>query len=166
MNFARLKWSGSVLVAVLCCAGLAKSQINPMVKASEDIAVVVNAANVYDNLSIEDLRKILLGERRFWKGNMQVSLVLRQQGARERDHVLAVLLKMTDADFERHWQAKIFRGEATGPPLAVPSNGMASEYVVDTPGAISFVIGKNLRPDLKVLRIDGKLPGEPGYPLK
>lgn len=166
MNFVGLTYRCIVLVVVLYCAGIASSQINPTVKASDDIAVVVNAANINDNLSIEDLRKILLGERRFWKGNVQVSLVLRQEGAWERDRVLAVLLRMTDADFARHWQAKIFRGEATGPPLAVPSNGMATEYVADTPGAISFIVGKNLRADLKVLRINGKLPGEAGYPLK
>jgi len=83
----------------------------------------VNAKNIYDKLSLADLRKILLGERRFWQGNVQVSLVLREQGTRERDHVLAVLLKMTNADFERHWQAKMFRGESSALPLTVPSNG-------------------------------------------
>jgi len=34
------------------------------------------------------------------------------------------------------------------------------------PGGITFVAGKNLRPDLKVLKIDGKLPGQAGYALK
>ncbi|HKR97837.1 MAG TPA: hypothetical protein VJW55_20835, partial [Candidatus Angelobacter sp.] len=83
-----------------------------------------------------------------------------------RERVLIDLLKMTEADFEKYWQAMIFRGEATSPPLAVPSNGMATEFVADTPGAITFIAGKNLRPDLKVLRIDGKLPGDLGYALK
>jgi ABC-type phosphate transport system substrate-binding protein len=157
----------TILVALLLCCGMqAGSQIAPTVKASNDIAVVVNANNAYDRLSPEDLRKILLGERRFWRGNVQVALILRQQGVRERDQVLEVLLKMSNADFEKLWQAKMFRGEASSLPLAVPSNGMVSEYVADTPGAISFVVGKNLRPDLKVLKIDGKLPGEPGYLIK
>jgi ABC-type phosphate transport system substrate-binding protein len=154
------------LIAVLCCAGPARSQVDARVKASEDIAVVVNPANAYTSLSAADLRKILLGERKFWKSNVPVSLVLRQEGAWEREHILATLLRMTDADFEQHWQALIFRGEASAPPLAVPSNGMATEYVADTPGAISFIVGKNLRSDLKVLRIDGKLPGDSDYPLR
>jgi ABC-type phosphate transport system substrate-binding protein len=142
------------------------SQIAPAIKASNDIAVVVNANNPFNTLTSEDLRKILLGERRFWKGNVQVALILRQEGVPERDRVLQDILKMSNADFERIWQAKMFRGEASALPLAVPSNGMVSEYVADTPGAISFVVGKNLPPDLKVLKIDGKLPGEPGYLIK
>lgn len=154
------------LLAAFCSYGEVTPQIDASVKASSDIAVVVNTKNIYDGLTSEELRKILLGERRFWKGNVQVSLVLRQKGARERDQVLAVLLRMNNVDFERHWQAKVFRGEASDVPLAVPSNGLAAEYVVDVPGAISFIIGRNLREDVKVLKVDGKLPGEPGYLLK
>jgi ABC-type phosphate transport system substrate-binding protein len=165
MNLAR-STSCLILLAVLCSSIEAGSQVSPAVKTSEDIAVVVNAKNTSDNLSLEDLRKILLGERRFWQGSVQVSLVLREPGTRERDHVLAVLLKMSNADFERHWQAKIFRGEVSTAPLAVPSNGMASQFVYDTPGGITFVAGKNLRADSKVLKIDGKLPGEKGYSLR
>jgi hypothetical protein len=43
---------------------------------------------------------------------------------------------------------------------------LVSQYVFDTPGGITFIAGKNLRPDLKVLKIDGRLPGDPQYPLK
>jgi hypothetical protein len=43
---------------------------------------------------------------------------------------------------------------------------MASQVVRDNAGGVTFVAGKNLSPDLKVLKIDGKLPGEAGYPLK
>lgn len=154
-------------MALFLCWGMrAGTQIDPTVKASDDIVVIVNANNGYNKLSSEDLRKILLGERMFWIGNFRVALVLRQQGVRERGQVLEVLLKMSNADSERLWQAKMFRGETSSLPLAVPSNGMVTEYVADTPGAISFVAGKNLRPDLRVLKIDGKFSGEPGYLIK
>lgn len=167
MNTTRVVCRRFVLVVAFLCWGMRLgSQIAPAIKASNDIAVVVNANNPFNTLTSEDLRKILLGERRFWKGNVQVALILRQEGVPERDRVLQDILKMSNADFERIWQAKMFRGEASALPLAVPSNGMVSEYVADTPGAISFVVGKNLPPDLKVLKIDGKLPGEPGYLIK
>jgi ABC-type phosphate transport system substrate-binding protein len=55
----------------------AGTQIDPTVKASDDIVVIVNANNGYNKLSSEDLRKILLGERMFWIGNVRVALVLR-----------------------------------------------------------------------------------------
>ena len=160
--------SAVVFLAILLWFGSAWGifQTDTRVKASDDIAVVVNVKNNYGELSLEDVRKILLGERAFWKGNVPVLLILRQPGTRERDEVISKLLKMSNADFARYWQAKVFRGEASAEPLAVPSNGMVTGYVADTPGALSFVSGRNIRDDLKVVKIDGRLPGEPGYPLK
>jgi hypothetical protein len=34
------------------------------------------------------------------------------------------------------------------------------------PGSITFVLASAVTPGTKVLRIDGKLPSDPGYPLK
>lgn len=135
-------------------------------KSTDDIAVVVNEKNAITAVTMSDLRRILLGERKFWKGNAPVQLVLRDPGTRERDKVIGLSLKMSDQEFAKYWRTMVFRGEASAEPLAVPSNGMATEYVADTPGAITFVVGRNLRPDLKVLKVDGKYPGEAGYPLK
>src|SRR5690348_16487 len=153
-----------VILLALLSVGLAET-LNSF-KSTDDIAVVVNEKNSVTAVSMSDLRKILLGERKFWKGNSPVQLVLRDPGTPERDKVIGVSLKMSDVEFAKYWRTLVFRGEASSEPLAVPSNGMASEYVVDTPGAITFIIGRNLRPDLKVLKVDGKYPGESGYPLK
>ena len=141
-------------------------QVPVSVKSSDDIAVVVNFRNDAKELSSTDLRDILLGERRFWKNREPLKLVLREPGTRERDQVIKSLLQMNNTEYNGHWRDKIFRGEASTAPLAVPSNGMASQYVCDTLGGITFVSGRNLRPDLKVLKIDGKMPGEPGYLLR
>jgi ABC-type phosphate transport system substrate-binding protein len=141
-------------------------QAGAPVKAS-DIAVVVNAKNTTDRLTAEELRRILLGDRQFWKGTAQVKLILREHGTRESDVVLKVLLHMTNEDFNKHWSEKIYRGEVTDRPTRVPSSGLALEYVAGAPGAITFITATgSLRSDLKVVRIDGKLPGEQGYLLK
>jgi len=142
------------------------AQVPVSLKSSDDIAVVVNARNDVSEISSADLRGILLGERRFWKNRQPLKLILREPGTRERDAVIMSLLKMSNQEYSEHWRDKVFRGEASAAPLAVPSNGMASQYVMDTPGGITFVAGRNLHPDLKVLKIDGKMPGEPGYLLK
>src|SRR5215475_435753 len=128
------------------------TQVPVSLKSTADIAVVVNIKNGASELSSADLRGILLGERRFWKNRQPLQLILREPGTRERDAVISSLLQMDNAEFNEHWRTKIFRGEASQGPLAVPSNGMASQYVLDTPGGITFVAGQNLRPDLKVLK--------------
>lgn len=152
-------------LALVFLGSLARAQTAAGPKNSGDIAVVVNAVNPVSDLSVGDLRRMLLGERRFWGGNVQIRLALRERGARERDQVVSTLLKMDGKAFSEHWRAKVFRGEASDEPLTLSAE-VAFQYVKETPGALSFVSVRNLRPEIKVLRIDGKLPGEPGYLLK
>ena len=46
------------------------------------------------------------------------------------------------------------------------SNEMATELVAAIPGAVAFVDAAKVPQGLKVLRIDGRLPGEKGYALR
>jgi hypothetical protein len=135
-------------------------------KDSGDIAVVVNAVNPETNISVAHLRRLLLGDRRFWAGNVRVKLVLRERGAHERDRVLTSLLDMDNRAFDEHWRAKVFRGESAEEPLTVPSKELVIEYALGTPGALTFMLEKDVPPQLKILRVEGKLPGEHGYALR
>ena len=132
----------------------------------DDIAVVVNQDTPVTDLSLSDVRKVLLGERQYWNAKLPVVLLIRAPVARERDVVLRVIYQMTEAQFKQYWVAKIFRAEAASPPKIVYSNDMQYELVTAIPGAIAFIDARNVRPGLKVLRVDGYLPGERDYPLR
>lgn len=151
------------MLLAFCGLGSAQSAGS---KGAGDIAVVVNSVNPINELSLADLRRILMGERRFWGGNVQVRLVLRERGARERDQVLNIVLKMDNKAFAEHWRAKVFRGEASEEPLTLSSSTTAFQYLKETPGGLSFIAAKDIPADLKILKVDGKLPGEAGYALK
>ena len=125
-----------------------------------------NLPNAVDDVSLSDLAQILRGDRRFWNNKTPVVIVLRQAGAPERSRLLSEVVRMDDTEFKEHWMGKVFRGEASSEPIAVPSNGLASEYVSTNLGAVCFMPGVDVRSGLKVLKIDGKLPGQAGYPLK
>jgi hypothetical protein len=131
-----------------------------------DIAILVNPSNPVNELSLSDLRRMLSGDRRFWQGNVQVTLVLPQPGTWERDEILSTVLKASNAEFNRGWMQKVFRGEAIDVPLSVASAAAAQQYLIGTPGGLTFLPAKGLPPQLKVLRLDGKLPGELGYVLR
>ena len=133
---------------------------------SGDIAIVVNGSNPTENLSVADVRRILLGERMFWAGNVQIKLVLRERGAKEREQVLSRLLKMNDEAFDGFWRAKVFRGEAPGEPLAVSSTAQVTQYVMRLPGAIAFMPLRSHSSELKIVKLEGKMPGEAGYILR
>lgn len=131
-----------------------------------DIAVVVNPDTPVSDLSLAETRKVLLGERQYWNAKLPVVLLIRAPVARERDVVLRVIYQMSEEQFKQFWVAKIFRAEAATPPKIVYSNDMQYELVSAMPGAIAFVDARNVRPGLKVLRVDGHLPGEANYPLR
>jgi ABC-type phosphate transport system substrate-binding protein len=131
-----------------------------------DIAVVVHPDTPVSDLSLAEVRKVLLGERQYWNSKLPVVLLIRAPVARERDVVLHVIYQMTEAQFKQYWVAKIFRAEAASPPKIVYSNDMQYELVTAMPGAIAFVDARNVRPGAKVLRVDGHLPGDKDYPLR
>ena len=132
----------------------------------DDIAVVVHPDTPVSDLSLADVRKVLLGERQYWTTKLPVVLLIRAPVARERDVVLRVIYQMSESQFKQYWVAKIFRAEAASPPKIVYSNDVELQLVAAMPGSIAFVDARNVRPGLKVVRVDGQLPGDRNYPLK
>jgi len=132
-----------------------------------DIAVLINPKNPATNISLVDLRKMFSGEKRTWPGGLPVRLIVRQSGCHERLTMLR-LLGMSEREYKQFWTAQVFRGEADSEPVAVPSFGIVKESVEALPGGISFVEAQSIKPGMyvKVIKVDGHLPGEPGYPLK
>jgi len=140
------------------------SSATPAVAQVPDVAVVVNTKNPVVNLSLGELRKIFAGEKRTWPGAVPIKLIVRMPGAHER-LVLMNLLAMSEVDFKQYWTAQVYRGEATSEPVAVFSNGMEKEAVVALPGAIALMDARDVKSGIKVLKVEGLLPGSPGYPL-
>jgi len=76
------------------------------------------------------------------------------------------LLGMSESEYKHYWTAQLFRGEAGSEPTAVPSVGMQKEALTAFPGAISLVDARDVKPGMKMVRVEGLLPGETGYPLR
>ena len=133
---------------------------------SGDIAIVVRPDVPVDNVSFAELRKLLLGDRQFWSSNLRVTLLVRAPGAREREVVLKTIYQMSEAQFRQYWIAKVFRAEAAAGPRVVYSNEMAAELTSAVPGAVAFVEATQVPKGLKIVRINGKLPGDKEYPLR
>jgi hypothetical protein len=145
---------------------LMAASILPSASAAAEVAIIVRPDVPVDNLSFADLRKVLLGDRQFWTSGMRVTLVIRSPGSHERDVVLKTIYQMSEAQFRQYWIAKVFRAEAPGGPRIVYSNEMAAEMASAIPGAVAFVDAAQVPKGLKVVKIDGRLPGDNGYQLR
>ena len=97
---------------------------------------------------------------------MRVTLLIRAPIARERDAAVQSVCQMTEAQFRQHWIGKVFRAETPSGPKIVYSTEMALDQVSRLPGAITFVPIPQVTKNVKVLKIDGRSPGQTGYRLR
>lgn len=153
---------GMIPLAVLCVAAFAK----PGDTTSPDIAIVVGPDVPVANISFPELRRLMLGEKQYWSSSLRVTLLVRAPGSREREVVLRSIYQMSEAQFRQFWIAKVFRAEAASGPRIVYSNEMATDMAMSTPGAVAFIDAADIPKGLKVLKINGLLPGQKGYPLR
>ena len=170
MTFQQFRYvGGGVLLAVLFAATIASGEPAGRPQAagakSGDLAIVVHPDTPVSQLSFAELRQVFLGDRQYWTRDMPVVLLIRAPSSAERDSVLKTMYQMTEPQFKQFWIAKIFRAETATPPKIVYSSDSTNQLVTAVPGAIAFMLASDVRPGLKVLKIDGHLPGEPGYRL-
>jgi ABC-type phosphate transport system substrate-binding protein len=151
-----------LITLAITCASQAVAQV-----ADTSIAVIVNANNPTVNVTMDELRKILLGEKHSWRNGARIKIIARGPGSRERLAMLK-LMNMSESEYKQYWTAQIVRGEADAEPITIPSFGMTKEATKLFPGAISLVDSRDIKAatDVKMLKIDGHLPGEPDYPLR
>lgn len=159
-------WKFAFRVVAISCLCLAVVHPLAAQRHEVDVAVVVHPDTPISNLSLSEVRKVFLGDRQYWNTNIPVVLMIRAPVARERNVVLQIIYQMSESQFKQYWIAKIFRAEAATAPKVVYSNDMANQLVTAIPGAIAFIDSKDVKPGSKVVRVDGHLPGEPGYPLR
>jgi ABC-type phosphate transport system substrate-binding protein len=158
-------WIALMLLGA-AAATLRSSPSAAQASRESDVAIVANPSVPVNDLSLPELRKIFRGERQYWSSDLPVVLLVRAPVARERDVVLRVIYQMTEAQYKQFWVAKIFRAEAVSVPKLVYSNDMTTQLTTSLPGAISFMDAKQVGQGIKVISVNGKKPGEAGYPLR
>ena len=132
----------------------------------DDVAVIVNPQNQIESISSTDLRKIFAGEKRSWNSNVPVFVVVRAPQAHERDILLSHVLRMTECEYKQYWVKKVYSGEIPREPLALLSNGMQLEAIRADKGGIALINLTDVKQGVKVLKVDGRMPGAAGYTLR
>jgi hypothetical protein len=75
------------------------------------------------------------------------------------------MLDMSESEYKQYWTAQVFRGEVLAEPVALFSNGMQKEALAAFPGAVALVNSEDVKPGMKIVKVDGHLPREPAYPF-
>lgn len=161
-------WVAAALSLSLSSASPSPASVMLAVPAGSagTLAVVVNPGVPVDDLSFAEIRKVFMGDRQFWSGNLRVIPFVPAVGSAEREVLLKKIYEKDEAQYRSYWIAKVFRTEATAPPKVASSEDMAADLIRRLPGAIGLIDSARIPAGVKVLRIDGKLPSDTHYPLR
>jgi ABC-type phosphate transport system substrate-binding protein len=136
------------------------------VQGDQSIAIIVNQENPVDNLTLQELRTVFLGERSHWPNGRRITLVMMEPGQLERKAILHEIYRMNEGDFSRHFLQGLFTGEVFVSPKTLATPVGVRKFVFNVPGAIGYVRASDVDGTVKVIRVDGHLPDDKDYVLR
>ena len=128
--------------------------------AAKQIAVIVNKENATQALTAAELTKIFKCDTRKWNAGGTITVVVRDPASPEMELLLSNIYKISPDEL------RIFIAAHHGSVVVVDSNEAMLKAVETIPGAIGLIDVFRITQEVKVLKIDGKLPVEYGYLLR
>jgi len=162
-----------LLVTVALCSVLPEStalrQTLPTHTPSvswEGLAIVVNRNNPTNDISLPQLRSMFFGERRWWSSKRRITLAAMRRSTPEWQTVQRVIYKMNRRELDHYYLYQSFIGEGSTPPATMQAPADVKRFVVSRPGALGYLRVSDVDDSVKVIRVNGLLPGDDGYPLR
>jgi hypothetical protein len=131
----------------------------------KDLALVANKSNEVVAITLPELVKVCKGQVSRWPDGKPVSFVMRDPGAPDMKLLLDKIYGMSK-DEVKAAIASANHSRASHPAIVVvESDEAVVKKVESTPGAVGLVDVYSISGGVTVLKVGGKLPLEPGYPL-
>jgi hypothetical protein len=154
----------AALLLLLPIEFAAQAQTQGKHEPAAALAVIVHPDARLEELTVDRLRRIYKGEQQYWADGSRIILLMPPRGTPEREVILARVFGMSESEYKQFWVARIFRGQATSGPK-VADRGTAQAVVAGMPAAVALIPATLVSGDVKVVRVNGALPGGTGYPL-
>jgi hypothetical protein len=131
--------------------------------AQAQIAVVVNPSNSIEELSLDNLRRLFLGQAKTFPTGAHARLATHAPSVPAFDRAA---LGLQPEIVRSRWMAMIFRGEATSIPTELTNPDDVKKFVRDHADAIAFLPLSNVDGTLKILTVAGRRPNDAGYVIR
>lgn len=126
---------------------------------ARDLAIVANKSNATSTVTAAELEKLLKLNVSNWPDGKKVKIFLTDPGSVESKTILPRAYKISAAEIKG--LAEAHKADIQ----IVSSDDIVLTMVDNNPGAIGVVNVYSINSQVKVLKIDGKLPMEQGYLL-
>jgi ABC-type phosphate transport system substrate-binding protein len=131
--------------------------------ARAQVAVVVNQSNRLEELSLDKLRRLFLGQVRTFPTGSRARLAWHTGSAGTFDRTA---LGLQPEAVRSRWMAMVFRGEAKAFPTELATPDDVKQFVRSHADAIGFLPQADVDGSVKVLTIEGKRPNDAGYVIR
>ncbi len=153
-----MRWRRLLAAAVVVLGATALAQ-------GKDLALISNKSNEMVAITFPEMVKVCKGQVNRWPDGKPVSFITRDPTAPEMKLVLEKVYGMSK-DEVKAAIASANHGRADHPAIVVvESDEAVVKKVESTPGAVGLVDVYSISGGVTVLKVGGKLPLEPGYPL-
>lgn len=126
---------------------------------ARDLAIVANKRNGTSTVTAAELEKLLKLGTANWPDGKKVRIFLTDPGSVDSKTILPRAYKISPAEIKALADAHKTEIQIVG------SDDVVLTMVDNNPGAIGVVNVYSINSQVKVLKVDGKLPMEPGYLL-
>jgi ABC-type phosphate transport system substrate-binding protein len=132
---------------------------------AKDVALISNKSNTMPAMNLADVMKVCKGQMSHWPDGKPVTLIMRSPGSVDLKLVEEKLYSATP-DEVRELVTSANHSRADRPAIIVANSDEDVIHKVESmPGAVGLVDVYSITGAVKVVKIGGKLPLEPGYPL-
>ncbi len=151
----------ALCLAIIAASAATTSTASVDAAERASLAVIVAKSFPIDNLSFGDLKRLYAGTPVVAAGKSLIPITYPKHAV-ERVGFDQSVLGMSADEAGRYWVDRKIRGQS-GPPKAVDSPEVVIKVVTKVEGAVGYVRPNVAGQAVKVLRIDGRLPTDPGY---
>jgi hypothetical protein len=133
--------------------------------SAKDVALISNKGNDMPAMNMADVVKVCKGQMGHWPDGKPVTLVMRSPGTTDLK-VVEEKIYGVSSDEVRQVISTANHNRADRPAIIVANNDEDVIHKVESvPGAVGLVDVYSITGAVKVVKIGGKLPLEPGYAL-
>src|ERR1700733_3391264 len=132
---------------------------------AKDLAVISNKSNSVQSVTLPELAKICKGQVDRWPDGKAVSFITRDPTLPDMKLLLEKVYGLSKEEV-KEVIANANHGRTNHPAImVVDSDEEAVKKVESIPGAVGVVDVYSISGAVTVVKVGGKLPLEPGYPL-
>ncbi len=117
---------------------------------ADDVVIIVHPSNALTEISVNDVKKIYLGKKKFFPGGEKVIPGDQLKGTQSRKFFYGGIIGKSEAKLKSYWSRLIFTGKGT-PPKTIGFDRVVKEWVASQPKAMGYIMRSEADNSVKIL---------------